>query len=237
MDPRDTHFFDLEGGDSITYPPHEQVEQFASPQIPTPGSTTGDVGASSSRHGQQRGPGKIWDFFTKILRDDRMHKAKCNICGELLDGRPSSGTSHLKRHLNRKHRQDPRINSVIDQYFPRAAQTQLGNEGGNLNIFSYDPTRAQNNLVRYIVKDEQPFTMSENPHFEEFIRDSFTPQYRGFSRNTSKNKVIQDFEIKKDELKIYFNSLEGHICLTSDMWKSCQDIEYLCITAHYIDEN
>ncbi|CAN0916265.1 Zinc finger BED domain-containing protein DAYSLEEPER [Linum grandiflorum] len=41
----------------------------------------------------------------------------------------------------------------------------------------------------------------------------------------------------KEELKITLQKIPGRICLTSDMWTSLTTRSFLCLTAHYIDEN
>lgn len=38
-------------------------------------------------------------------------------------------------------------------------------------------------------------------------------------------------------MKAYFGKLKSRIALTTDMWSSIQNLNYLCLTAYYIDEN
>ncbi|CAN1153995.1 Zinc finger BED domain-containing protein RICESLEEPER 2 [Linum perenne] len=41
----------------------------------------------------------------------------------------------------------------------------------------------------------------------------------------------------KEELKCSLQKIPGRICLTSDMWTSLTTRSFLCLTAHYVDEN
>ena len=40
---------------------------------------------------------------------------------------------------------------------------------------------------------------------------------------------------QKEILKFFFANFEGNICLTSNIWTSLTHTGFLCITAHYID--
>lgn len=42
---------------------------------------------------------------------------------------------------------------------------------------------------------------------------------------------------KKQSLKTFFEKFKGKISLTMDLWTSCQNLPFLCVTAHFIDDN
>ena len=41
----------------------------------------------------------------------------------------------------------------------------------------------------------------------------------------------------QDDVKNNLKSIPGRICLTSDLWTSVTSEEYICLMAHYVDEN
>ena len=88
---------------------------------------------------------------------------------------------------------------------------------GNLQTFSYDPIRAQNSVVDYIIKKEQSFSTSECPDFTEMIHESFAPQYQSFSRNTTRNRILKKYEDVKSKLFNIFKNFNGRVCLTYDL--------------------
>ncbi|KAB2077586.1 hypothetical protein ES319_A06G109200v1 [Gossypium barbadense] len=66
---------------------------------------------------------KVWDEMTKLECDDKNKlKAQCNHCKTIFSAKPSSGTSHLRRHLNSCLK---KANKDITQY-TIATQPSLG---------------------------------------------------------------------------------------------------------------
>ena len=57
------------------------------------------------------------------------------------------------------------------------------------------------------------------------------------SRNTSKADVLKLYKNEKDDVKNKLKSILGRICLTSNLWTSITSEGYICLTAHYVDEN
>jgi hypothetical protein len=51
-----------------------------------------------------------------------------------------------------------------------------------------------------------------------------------------KNECMKIFESEKDQLKKSLREADS-ISLTTDLWTSNQNIQYMCLVAHYIDAN
>ena len=43
--------------------------------------------------------------------------------------------------------------------------------------------------------------------------------------------------LEKDKLKNMFMASDYKICITTDMWTSIQNLNYMCITTHFIDDD
>jgi hypothetical protein len=56
------------------------------------------------------------------------------------------------------------------------------------------------------------------------------------SRVTIRKDCIKVFETEKDKIKKKIKNIDM-ISLTSDCWTSNQTIEYMCLTAHFIDSD
>ncbi|WCJ28874.1 Zinc finger BED domain-containing protein RICESLEEPER 2 [Euphorbia peplus] len=89
-------------------------------------------------------------------------------------------------------------------------------------------------LARMIIIDELPFSIVE---YEGFIDYSYALQPRFIipSHTTVARDCLKLFADEKEKLK---RLLTGQrVCLTTDTWTSIQNLNYLCLTAHWIDSN
>jgi len=61
------------------------------------------------------------------------------------------------------------------------------------------------------------------------------PAFKVKGRQTIRNDCWKKYEEMKKELQDELRCSDSHVCLTSDIWTSSQNIGYMVITAHYID--
>ncbi|KZV31809.1 zinc finger BED domain-containing protein RICESLEEPER 2-like [Dorcoceras hygrometricum] len=57
------------------------------------------------------------------------------------------------------------------------------------------------------------------------------------SRWTVARDCVDLYRFEKENLKSLLNKSSQRICLTTDTWTSIQKINYMCLTAHFIDTN
>ncbi|KAG7943234.1 hypothetical protein I3843_15G028400 [Carya illinoinensis] len=106
--------------------------------------------------------------------------------------------------------------------------------GGLVSIaFSVEACRAA--LADMLVIDELPFKFVEGEGFKKFML-VVQPRWNGIpSRVTVAKDIFKLYLREKDKLK---SALKGQqICLTTDTWTSVQNFNYMCLTAHFIDED
>ena len=60
---------------------------------------------------------------------------------------------------------------------------------------------------------------------------------RSISKGTAKCDVMKKYEIEKEKLKQQLGQILGRVCLTSDYWTACTNIEYISLTAYYVDKD
>ena len=86
-----------------------------------------------------------------------------------------------------------------------------------------------------IIIDELPFKLVEGQGFKRFMR-VVQPRWL---KIPSRITVAKDcWSIYLNEKKVLKNALKGQrICLTTDTWTSLQNLNYMCLTAHYIDND
>ncbi|KAL9687260.1 hypothetical protein QQ045_031659 [Rhodiola kirilowii] len=176
----------------------------------------------------------VWNIFAKIetfVNGVKVLKAECSICGDVLNRGGSNGTTHLARHIA-KHETASKKNENIKN------QMLLGMNGsGKLQTFRYDNSVARRELVDFIIRGELPFTFVDTHDFKGMIQRAFAPQFSGFSSATCKRDVMKRFDACKSEMVKYFDTFNGKLSLTSDMWSSRQKMGYMSLTAHFIDKN
>ena len=168
----------------------------------------------------------VWQFFD-IQQIDGVDRAVCKKCQKNYSCDSASGTGHLSRHVKKHQQQGER----------EVTQTQLSTTGENIGIFAYDQARQRQALAKFIVQSEQPFSFAENRALERYIQSFLQPQYVRVSRNTITSDALSEFLRAKQIMIRTLSNLNCKISLTSDVWQSAYGMYFICITAHWIDDN
>lgn len=61
------------------------------------------------------------------------------------------------------------------------------------------------------------------------------PKFFIRSRNTLMHDCYDLYMMERSKLKKYFFETSLRVCLTIDTWTSCQNLSYMCLTAHLVD--
>ena len=184
---------------------------------------------------------KIWDDFTKYELEKEVHgkifkteEARCNHCKRIFNGASRLGTTHLKNHLDKCHSFLKNTN-VKGQLM---LQTSLQKEDGtsSLSTYTYDGDVSRKKLIRMFVMHEYPFAMVEHEGFIDFIK-SLRPSFELKSRITLRKGIMETYLEEKKKVYDMFGLLSCRISATMDLWTSRQNKSYLCVTAHFIDDD
>ncbi|XP_073016174.1 zinc finger BED domain-containing protein RICESLEEPER 2-like [Primulina eburnea] len=178
----------------------------------------------------------VWEHFEKYTDSCGAFRAKCNYCGSNYAADPTSnGTSSLGNHL-KKCKQNPH-NMETSQ--AKIGFQQISNDQRSevtLNIWKYDQELSRKALAKMIIVDELPFSFVEGEGFRYFMTVT-QPQFRIPSRATMTRDCFELFLEENHKLKTLFKGMNQRVCLTTDTWTSIQRINYMCITAHFIDQD
>lgn len=87
-----------------------------------------------------------------------------------------------------------------------------------------------------IILDELPFSFAENEGFKKFMR-TVQPQFHIPSHRTVTRDCYDLYGEIKQNRKKAFKEAQSRICLSTDTWASVQRINYMCLTAHFIDRD
>ena len=91
-------------------------------------------------------------------------------------------------------------------------------------------------LTRIIIVDELPFIFVEHKGFNYYI-NVVEPRFPIPSRVTVANDCMKLFLNERKKLKDVLSKKGQKVCLTTDTWTSVQNLNYLCLTCHFIDSD
>lgn len=114
--------------------------------------------------------------------------------------------------------------------------TSSTRSGGILTTWKFDQEICRQMLIRIIIIDEQPFSIAERVGFRDYV-NQLQPLFKHMSRFTVARDCMKLYFCEKRKLKASFRKLNSRIALTTDTWSSIQNLNYLCLTAHFIDED
>ena len=204
---------------------HSQFQDSCSPSAST-----------TSKSKRVRTTSNVWDYFDMEYHDDgnnnKTKMAKCKYCKKLFTAKPSSGTTHLKRHH--------------EKYFPKHQGPQGGmqptqstlqlNKDGSVSTWNYDPLVVRESLVRFIASKDLPLSIGESDEYEEHIRRSYHLYFKNVSRNTTRSDLLKVYKNMCTELISEILALNFCIALTSDIWGINSKQDYISVVAYYCDK-
>uniref|UniRef100_A0A803N6R2 BED-type domain-containing protein n=1 Tax=Chenopodium quinoa TaxID=63459 RepID=A0A803N6R2_CHEQI len=193
----------------------------------------------------------VWDHFLLFTRDGDK-RAKCNYCETNVCGDSKSGTTVMQNHLKRCKEYPPNIDKSQRLLSLQSEQTeQVKGDGsvdenmpgtfvngrkGRLDLWKFKQDECRKAFAKMVIIDEKPFRCCEHEGFRYFM--SFAqPNFVFPSRFTVARDCYRIYVEEKKKLKSYFSKSSSRICLTTDTWTSCQNLSYMCLTAHFIDDN
>ncbi|KAL4581190.1 hypothetical protein LXL04_017400 [Taraxacum kok-saghyz] len=179
---------------------------------------------------------KVWNDMTVITLSNGTKKAQCNHCKTKLAYVDSGATSSFKRHLSSciPHKEWQKNQKLLNLQ-PVDSDVESVEPLITLNG-KYDANKMREATANWILSTEQPFNTVEDDMFVKMMRTG-NPLYEKVSRVTAKEDCFNVYNQEKKKLKA-LTKAASKICLTTDCWKSThQKIEYMVITAHFIDQN
>jgi hypothetical protein len=85
-----------------------------------------------------------------------------------------------------------------------------------------------------IIVDEMPFSIVDRMGFEKLFK-VLKPRFRLPSHYTLMRDCVKLYMQTKGTMKTKFLKTGQRVCLTTATWTSIQNMNYMCITGHFID--
>ncbi|KAK8519395.1 hypothetical protein V6N12_025434 [Hibiscus sabdariffa] len=180
---------------------------------------------------------KVWDDFLEPELINKQWKVRCKYCNQPLSVLKSKSTSHLKRHIDgcikklRFLKQQQALN-----FLPSESSTGTDQSGfvSALHVGKVDMLKMREAMAYWITMHEHPFSIVEEEGFNLMMKRGM-PQWTSVSRVTIRSDSFKVYEFEKLKLKALLKKVD-RIILTTDLWKSKpQKIEYMVLTAHFLD--
>ena len=111
---------------------------------------------------------------------------------------------------------------------------EYGKVVSQLKTHSFDFEKCKRALTEMIIRDELPFRFVEGDGFRKFCY-IMEPRFIVPSRMAIARDCMKLFD--EERLVLKENMRNQRICLTTDTWTSVQNINYMCLTAHWIDDD
>ncbi|KAL2937271.1 Zinc finger BED domain-containing protein RICESLEEPER 2, partial [Bienertia sinuspersici] len=173
------------------------------------------------------------------------YRVTCKVCrGVKKTKKPKNykwqkndGIGTMSRHLRSEHGLGPEGEEGSND----GGQAQLHGYASDMPgagmPFVYNKDRMIAEFGKFIIADELPFSFGERPNYAYFNRVALQPQYRRVPRNTLKRHTQQAYYAYKGYLMEMFRTYDGRVSLTSDTWTSTYGEPFLCVAAHWIDDD
>ncbi|XP_049378281.1 zinc finger BED domain-containing protein RICESLEEPER 2-like [Solanum stenotomum] len=202
----------------------------------SPNEVEVDIEASKKRKAMEP-RAACWKHFEKFIDKDGATKAKCNYCGKTYAAATKgNGTSAMNNHMTKK--KCPNFPSTQDygQKLINFLPSSTGEKEGVISTWKFDQAQSRRALAQMIIVDELPFSIVEKEGFRNIMK-VVVPQFHIPSRRTLTRDCYELYSEEKKLLKKSFKEARPKVCLTTNTWTSIQRINYLCLTAHFIDRN
>ncbi|WVZ68433.1 hypothetical protein U9M48_017370 [Paspalum notatum var. saurae] len=171
----------------------------------------------------------IWKEFEPIYEGNLIVQAKCNHCLEIFSANRESGRSSCRRHV-KTCKERIRMNQMVGN------MTSLSPDARALQNWKFDQEVSRNAMVNFIVLQELPYSLVEHEPFQKFIA-TLNPLFTIVSRTTVAEDVIRSYEKRKLAIRKVIKNSDSRVSLTADLWTSSQNLGYLCITCHFVDND
>jgi hypothetical protein len=176
----------------------------------------------------------VWDHFSKTKIANGEERAKCKYCGKLLRcDTKLNGTSSMKSHFKicKKNPHKP----VVDNQGTLQLQPSAGDSSaGTLSTWKFDPDELRRCFAEMIIEDEQPFVLCERPGLRKLMAKA-CPRFILPSRRTTTRNCVKVFEDEREKLRKFMKANCERVSLTTDTWTAKNSMNYMCVTAHFID--
>ncbi|XP_073154092.1 zinc finger BED domain-containing protein RICESLEEPER 2-like [Henckelia pumila] len=176
-----------------------------------------------------------WEHFEIFFcESDKVQKARCKYCRREVKADPKiHGTRSIQNQFAsyKKKPQEVATNQARITLQPSKA----GEKEAQIGTWKFDHNKLREALTYWLIVDELPFKTVENKGFRHFMSIA-CPMFTIPSRRTTTKDAYNMYMNEKVQLMSFMQQHCQRICITTDTWTSIQRVNYMCLTAHFIDD-
>ncbi|GER39285.1 HAT family dimerisation domain containing protein [Striga asiatica] len=210
MEPLDEHMENNSEVSNANIQPEAEGADVASNK-----SGTGPTGKGTKRK-HMRPRSIVWSYFTQNEDEN------------------GNETSSLKQHMAAC---KGNLECEPGQTVLNLQPCNLDNDGRSaLTAWKFDQDEIRKVVAYMVIVDELPFKFVEGEGFRR-VMSKVCPRFKISSRWTMSRGCFQLYAGERIKLKHFMKNNCQRVSLTTDTWTSVQKINYMCITAHFIDND
>ncbi|XP_024965710.1 zinc finger BED domain-containing protein DAYSLEEPER-like [Cynara cardunculus var. scolymus] len=193
----------------------------------------------------------VWEHFTIETVGVGCRRACCKQCKQSFaysTGSKVAGTSHLKRHIAKGSCPVVLRNQQQDLLSPFSAPSKVGGDSAapttdtpkrryrtaSVPYVAFDSDRCRQEIAEMIILHDYPLHIVEHPGFMAFIHN-LQPRFEMVNFSTVQGDCVATYLREKQSVQSLIEGMPGRICLTLDLWNSCQTTGYVFVTGQFVD--
>nr|GLL22750.1 zinc finger BED domain-containing protein RICESLEEPER 1-like [Ipomoea trifida] len=106
----------------------------------------------------------------------------------------------------------------------------------NIGCVKFEQERSRLDLARMIMLHGYPMAMVDHVGFKIFVKN-LQPFFEFVTNSAIELDCMTIYAKEKQKIYETIHNLHGRISLAAEIWASTDNTRYLCLTAHYIDED
>ncbi|KAM5547981.1 zinc finger BED domain-containing protein DAYSLEEPER-like [Rosa sericea] len=241
-DPK-TPFPEYENNEAISYPNNEAVSYPNSGADSYPNNEETNHETQPSKRRKRKS--MVWEHFTIETVSAGCRRAYCNQCKRSYaysKGSKVSGTSHLRRHVEKGscaallRSQDNNLSDPSSSKGASNSSKRRYKRASSTPQLVFDQDHCRNDIARMIIMHDYPLHMVEHPGFVSFVQN-LQPEFNFnmMTFDTVQGDCIATYQMEKQSLRKFIQGIAAHVCLSLDVWTSSQGVGYVFVTGHFID--
>jgi hypothetical protein len=157
----------------------------------------------------------VWAFI-----DDINNKHTCKLCHKEYS--KGTGITTIKGHFKHDHSDVPFLQTDLIEPYGKKDEEKV------MHLIEL--------LIRWIITDQQAFSVVENEDFCAFIKE-LDQKFRLPTRQSISESIIDLYNNQKQMLRTFLMTMQNKFTITTNVWSSCTNLGYLAIMLHWINEN
>ncbi|XP_011625335.1 uncharacterized protein LOC18439527 isoform X1 [Amborella trichopoda] len=199
-----------------------------------------DIGLGSSEKGNVGPAGKpkkksMTSFYLKFFETAPDGKSRrCKFCKQNYS--IATATGNLGRHLSHRHPGYDRQGDFVPQAPQAIPFNKKPSQPNVKSTNSVDNDHLSWLLLKWVINGPLPFSTFE----DEGLADSFkfiNSSTRFWSKARAHSVLLEVFRSMREDVKAALDHVNCKVSITLDYWTNYEQVPYMSITGHWIDEN